>query len=280
MHLSDHLCRALFEHDVACVCRRCSSCACRPAAITCLMAVAGAPTPPVCLSCRPQRLSATAPCRICMRSLAEALWGLARVCSLPPWFAFAFADRGVVRHCGNGPVRTWECWRHIKFTIKSVTIFFLVPHRFTTARTWSGPSACCRLLVKRGGLGGGCWRVPATSVRQPKRPGSPAAPSSVAAGSSSSEAAKARCAATERMPLQQIRVLYVSMLYMLPRWSGVWPILLSTFPRDIGFRTILQWTEALLAAAYFIFSHGCSRLPGKVRVGTTVYGRGSTAQTA
>ena len=46
-------------------------------------------------------------------------------------------------------------------------LFFILPHLFTTARTWSGPSACCRLRVKRGGLGGGCWRVPATSVRQP-----------------------------------------------------------------------------------------------------------------
>ena len=46
---------------------------------------------------------------------------------------------------------------------------------------------------------GGCLQLACVS----QEGGSPAAPSSVAAGSSSSEAAKARFAATERMPLQR-----------------------------------------------------------------------------
>ena len=58
-------------------------------------------------------------------------------------------------------------WRSFFWIGPDNTAVFFLPHLCTTARTWSGPSACCRLRVKRGGLGAGCWRVPATSVRQP-----------------------------------------------------------------------------------------------------------------
>ena len=38
--------------------------------------------------------------------------------------------------------------------------FFLAPFCNSSKGTWSGPCACCSLRVRRGGLGGGCWRVP------------------------------------------------------------------------------------------------------------------------
>ena len=99
----------------------------------------------------------------------------------------------------------WQaCWlwrRNARCLARSLNFFF--SHTFLRLRT-SG-SLCKATYVVRAGrrlLTGACNQR-ASASSSCKAGGSPAAPSSAAGGSSRSEAAKARCAATERMPLQR-----------------------------------------------------------------------------